>query len=367
MMKANMTVLSEKNDSATVISSSRSLVDISSLSLALAVFILVSFLVGILINGLFLWVLGMKVKRTVNTQWFLHLILTYVVSSSDMPFIAVYILLDFHWVFGMMMCKAVNFLGSLGVFTIVFLLTIISLDRFLLVHHPVWSQCNRTISRARRVIVGVWFTSLALSAPYLVFRETRVVENGKIECVNNYALSSDWDDPRTEALRSHIHLSLFLVRFLLAFFIPFCVIVGCYCGMVWEMKKKKLVRDRKPIRVLVAAVASFFISWLPYHLYHASLLFKEVPDRLQVSLLVVFVITMCFNFWLTPILYLFVGEKFQQACKTSVLALLKKAFVEISVVPEDGASANDEGDPDNDLSDLQMRTAWGGGRHLPSL
>ncbi|XP_015283326.1 PREDICTED: probable G-protein coupled receptor 33 [Gekko japonicus] len=352
MEEANRTVLSGKNDSTAVIRTSHSPVDISPLNLAVAIFVLVSFLVGTLINGLFLWVLGMKMKRTVNTLWFFHLILTYVTSSSYMPFLAVYILLGYRWVFGITMCKAINFFGSLGLFTTVLLLTIISLDRYLLIRHPVWSQCNRTVSRARRVIVGVWLASLTLSAPYLAFRETRVVENGRMVCVNNYALSSDWDDPRMEALRDRIHLTIFLVRFLLAFLIPFCAIMGFYCGMGWEMKRKKLARNRKPIRVLAAAVASFFVCWLPYHLYHASLLFQEAPSSLRLSLRVVFIIIMCFNFWVTPVLYLFVGETFQQVCKTSVLALLKKAFVDVSVVPEDDTSANDEGHPNINQSNL---------------
>ncbi|XP_060113674.1 probable G-protein coupled receptor 33 [Heteronotia binoei] len=361
MEKANMTVLSEKNDSTTIISTTHSLVAISPLNLAVAIFILVSFLVGTLINGLCLWVLGMKMKRTVNTLWFLHLILTYVVSSSYIPFLAVYSLLGFHWVFGIVMCKAVNFFGSLGMFTTIFLLTIVSLDRYFLIHHPVWSQYNRTISRAQRMIVVVWLTSFILSVPYLAFRETRVVEKSRIECVNNYALSGDWEDPGIEALRDHVHLTLFLVRFLLAFLIPFCIIMACYCGMGREIKKKKLVRNRKPVSVLVASVASFFVCWLPYHLYYASLLFKVGPDRLRLTLRVILFITMCFNFWVTPVLYLFVGERFQQVCKTSILALLKKAFVGISIAPEDDGSADDEGHLNNNQSNLEE------GNHLPSL
>ncbi|XP_077196854.1 putative G-protein coupled receptor 33 [Paroedura picta] len=352
MEKANMSVFSEKNDSTTILNGSHSLADISPLSLAVATFTLVSFLVGILINGLFLWVLGMKMKRTVNTLWFFHLILTYILSSPSIPFLAVYILLGFHWVFGTTICKAVNFSASLGMFTSVFLLTIISLDRYLFIHHPVWAQYNRTTSRAQRLIAGVWFTSLILSSPYLAFRETRVGENNRIQCVNNYALSSDWDDPKTEALRDRIHLAFFVVRFLLAFLIPYCIIMGCCGGVVWEMKKRKLARNKKPLSVLAAAVASFFICWLPYHLYHASLLFKEAPEGLRLSLRVILIFAMCFNFWVTPLLYLVVGEKFKQVCKTSILALLKKAFVDISIEPEAEASANDEDHPNSHQGNL---------------
>uniref|UniRef100_A0ACB8FRU7 Uncharacterized protein n=1 Tax=Sphaerodactylus townsendi TaxID=933632 RepID=A0ACB8FRU7_9SAUR len=226
------------------------------------------------------------------------------------------------------------------------------LDRYVLVHYPVWSQNNRTISRAQRLIAGVWLTSLILSAPYLAFRETQVLEGGRIECVNNYALSSDWDAPEVKTLRSQIYLALFLTRLLLSFLIPFCIIMGCYCGMGWKMKKKRLARNGKPFKVLVVAVTSFFIAWAPYHLYHASLLFKKVPDEVQLYLRAIFIITTCLNWCVTPILYLFVGEKFQQVCKMSIRALLKKAFVEISILPEDDSTANGVANPNSNQSNL---------------
>ncbi|XP_054854894.1 probable G-protein coupled receptor 33 [Eublepharis macularius] len=335
MEKANMTILLEKNVSTTILSTVHSPVDITPMNLAMGISNLVAFLVGTSVNGLFLWVLAMKMKRTVTTLWFLNLILIYFMSSSYIPFFAVYFLLDFHWVFGAIMCKVVNSLGSLGMFITVFLITIISIDRYLLICHPIWSQYNRTVPRARRLIAGVWLTSFALSAPYLAFRETREAEKGKITCVNNYALSSDWGSPRIEALRNLIHLTLFLVRFLLAFLIPFCIITGCYCRMRSELKKKRWVRNKKPFRILAIAVASFFVCWLPYHLYHGLSLFKRVPDGLLLPLQGIFIITRCFNFCVTPILYLFVGEKFQQICKMSLLGLLKKAFVDIPVQPGD--------------------------------
>ncbi|XP_053123603.1 probable G-protein coupled receptor 33 [Hemicordylus capensis] len=336
MDKESKTILLE-NASATGMNATDSPVAITSINIAIALFMLVVFLVGTTVNGLLLWVLGMKIKRTVNTLWFIHLIFTYLVSASCMPFLAVDVLLGSHWVFGTVMCKLINSFGSVGMFTTVFLLTVISLDRYLLICHPIWSQQNRTIPRARRLLIGVWFASLALSSPYLAFREIRVMEKGRIECVNNYALSSDWEGEKIQALRHHIRLALFVVRFLLAFLIPFFIIMGCYFWMGHNMKKKKLVRTGKPYRVLVASVASFFICWLPYHLFWAALLFGASHIIVK-CLQVIFVTVVCFNFCFTPILYLIVGEKFQQVFKTSILALLKKGFADIIVVPEENSN-----------------------------
>ncbi|KAF7236515.1 putative G-protein coupled receptor 33 [Varanus komodoensis] len=328
MDKGNTTFsLGNSSTTGTNANTSHYPVAITPWDVTIACCISVSFLVGITMNGLLLWVLGVKMKRTVNTLWFSHLIITYLMSTSFMPFLVPHILLDSHWIFGTVMCKILNFLGSLGMFTSVFLLTIISLDRYLLICYPIWSQHNRTLSQAKKLIGGVWLVSLTLSAPNLSFRETREMEKGKTACVNNYALSSDWDGATTQALRYRIHLALFVVRFLLAFLLPFITIVGCCSWMGREMKKKKLVRNRKPFRVLVAAVASFFVCWSPYHLYNASLLLGA--SRVTVKTLRgIFVMGICLNICFTPVLYLFVGEKFQKIFKISILLLLQKSFMD---------------------------------------
>ncbi|XP_042296189.1 probable G-protein coupled receptor 33 [Sceloporus undulatus] len=312
-----------ENTSTVYMNKSHAPVTIKPTNIIIAFLILMAFLVGTTVNGLFLWVLGLKMKRTVNTVWFLHLILSYLMSCSLMPFFAVYILHDFHWILGRAMCKIIKSFFSVVMFTTVFLLTIISLDRYLFTCHSIWSQHYRTIPRARKLIAGVWVTSLALSAPSLVFLETQEVDN-KIQCDHTFAFSMDWDKGR-------FHLAFFLAVFLLAFLLPFLIILGCCCWIGHEMKKKSLVKTGKPFRVLVASVASFFICWLPYHLYHASLVFRVASERTVHILWDIAAAAGCFNICCTPIIYLFVGEKFQQVFKTSVLSLLNKGFMDYSI------------------------------------
>ncbi|XP_061453720.1 probable G-protein coupled receptor 33 [Rhineura floridana] len=296
---------------------SHSTVVITTTNLPIAILIMVSFLVGTAVNGVFLWVLGMKMKRTVNTTWFLHLILTYLLSCSLLPFFAVFVFFDFDWIFGPIMCKFLLSSFSLGMFTTVFLLTTVSLDRFLITCHSVWSRRNRTIPHAQRVIAGVWLASLVLSAPNFPFLEIREVE-GKRKCGHEF----------------RVHLAFFLVQFLLAFLFPFIIIMTCYCWIGCEMKKKRLLRTGKTFRVLVAVVASFFICWLPYHLYRASLLLMKESELIVQVLWDTAAAGVCFNICFTPILYLFVGEKFQEVFKRSIFAFLQ-GFADDPVSPGD--------------------------------
>uniref|UniRef100_A0A8C0G287 Probable G-protein coupled receptor 33 n=1 Tax=Chelonoidis abingdonii TaxID=106734 RepID=A0A8C0G287_CHEAB len=285
-----------------------------------AVLLFITFLVGVMGSGLYLWVLGLKMRRTVTTLWFLHLVFCYLLFTLLIPFFAIYILLAFHWVFGMATCKLLNALGSMGMFSSVFLLTLISLDRYILTHHPIWSRNHRTVPQAGKLVVGV--------TPYLSFRDTHV-DVGRITCINNYTLSRNWNGAKTQDLGRRVHLAVFIVRFLLGFLLPFCIIVICYVRVELKMKEKKLVWAGKPFKVMVAVMVSFFLGWLPYHLYHGlKLSKKEVPESVMGALLVIHTFTSCFNACFTPILYLFVEEKSWQVFRTSLLTLVKAAFVD---------------------------------------
>ncbi|XP_039368940.1 probable G-protein coupled receptor 33 [Mauremys reevesii] len=302
---------------------------VSTTHLAAAVLLIPTFLVGVVGNGLYLWMLALKMRRTVTTLWFLNLVSCSLLFTLLIPFFIVSLLMGFHWVFGTAMCKLLNSFISVGMFSSVFLLTLISLDRYTLTHHPIWSRNHRTVSRARKLVVGVWLASFGLSAPYLAFRETRLVDGGRIICINNYAPSADWNAAEMQDLGRRVHLAVFMVRLLLGFLLPFCTIAGCYGRVGLKMKEKKLAWAGKPFKVMVTAVISFFIGWLPYHLYHGLKLYKkDVPQSVTGALLVIYTFTSCFNACFTPILYLFVGEKFWQVFRMSLLTLVKAAFVD---------------------------------------
>uniref|UniRef100_K7EWN2 Probable G-protein coupled receptor 33 n=1 Tax=Pelodiscus sinensis TaxID=13735 RepID=K7EWN2_PELSI len=314
--------------STTEANSSQSPAAVSPIHLATVGLLFITLLVGVVGNGLYLWVLGLKMRRTVTTLWFLHLVSSSVLITLLIPFFAIYVLLGFHWVFGMALCKVLNTCISMLLFSSVFLLTLISLDRYILTHHPIWSQNYRTFCWAGKLAVDVWLVSFALSAPYLAFWETRMVEGGRIACINNYALSEDWNRAEMLDLGRQIHLAIFVIWFLLGFLLPFCTMVGCYSRVVLKMKEKRLVYSGKPFKVMVTAVVSFFLSWLPYHLYYGLKLYKDVPKSVTGAVVVIYTVMSCFNACFTPILYLFVGEKFKQVFRTSLLTLVKAAFVD---------------------------------------
>ncbi|CAM4710545.1 unnamed protein product [Caretta caretta] len=152
----------------------------------------------------------------------------YLLFTLLIPFFAVYILLGFHWVFGMAICKLLYTSISMGMFTSIFLLTLISLDLYTVTQHPIWSWNHHTVPQAQKLAVGVWLASFGLSTPNLAFQETHMLDRGRIICINNYALSRDWNGDKLQGMGRWVHLSVSMVWFLLGFLLPFCPTMGCY-------------------------------------------------------------------------------------------------------------------------------------------
>ncbi|XP_007936775.1 probable G-protein coupled receptor 33 [Orycteropus afer afer] len=301
----------------------------SKTTVIIALPLFISFIIGTITNGLYLWVLKFKMKKTVNTLLFFHLILSYFISTLILPFMATSYLQDNHWNFGTAMCKVFNGTLSLGMFASVFFLSTISLDRYLLTLHPVWSQQHRTPRRASTIILGVWISAAVLSMPFLVFRETHKDHKGTVICRNNYAISTNWESKEIQALRKWIHVSCFISRFLLGFLLPFFIIIFCYGRVAHKIKERGLVKSSKPFKVMMTAIISFFVCWIPYHVLQGLILTKNESLLLQLTLILT-VITTSFNTIFSPTLYLFIGENFKKVFKKSILVLFESTFSEDS-------------------------------------
>ncbi|KAL1789416.1 putative G-protein coupled receptor 33 [Sigmodon hispidus] len=290
----------------------------------IAVFLLMSSIIGAVSNGFYLWMLKFKMQRTVNTLLFFHLILSYFISTLVLPFMATSYLQDNHWAFGTVLCKVFNSTLSVSMFASVFFLSAISIDRYLLTLHPVWSKQHRTPRWVSRIVLGIWISATTLSIPYLVFREIHYDHKGRMVCQNNYLVSTNWENKEKQTLRQCIHTVCFISRFLLGFLLPFLVIIFCYKRVATKMKEKGLFKSSKPFKVMMTAIISFFVCWMPYHIYSGLVLIMNQSLLLQLTL-VLTVVTISFNTIFSPILYLFTGENFK-VFKKSILALFKSTF-----------------------------------------
>ncbi|XP_051720165.1 C3a anaphylatoxin chemotactic receptor-like isoform X1 [Ctenopharyngodon idella] len=273
----------------------------------------VTFALGIVGNGLVIFVTGCKMKTTVNSIWFLNL------AIADFIFILIiilYIVTAFNkmaWHFGDFMCKFVSFVAVLNMFASIFLLTAISLDRCLSTWVIVWAQNKRTLVKARIICALVWVLSVLCSIPFVI---NRLEKSNR--CTYN-TLS--------------IFKSLVIYRFMVGFLIPFLIIASSYIAIGVRAKRLKRGKKLKPFRVIISVIMAFFICWFPFHVQQLCTIIaheNEWNDFLKVITDIgPFVNCLVhLNSCLNPILYVFMCEEFKKKLKQSLLLVLESAFAE---------------------------------------
>ncbi|XP_058492307.1 chemokine-like receptor 1 [Solea solea] len=273
------------------------------------------FLLGFCGNALVIWISGFKMKKTVNTTWYLSLAISDFIFCAFVPFSITNMVME-EWIFGLFLCKFTSTVMFLNMFSSIFLLVIISIDRCISVMAPVWAQNQRTVKKASAVVLLAWTLAIGLSFPSVIFRDVRS-HLGRTICFNNYTLNQ------------HSHKIVALSRFFAGFVVPFLIIIICYSAIILKLRTNRMARSSKPFRVMTALVAAFFICWLPYHVF---VLLELNPHSLNHNILTtglkVGTSLAATNSFLNPVLYVFMGKDFKRKFKSSVFSKMANAMGE---------------------------------------
>uniref|UniRef100_A0A3Q3MSZ4 Si:ch211-137j23.6 n=2 Tax=Mastacembelus armatus TaxID=205130 RepID=A0A3Q3MSZ4_9TELE len=275
----------------------------------------VIFIVGTLGNGLVIYVTGFRMKRTVNSVWFLNLALADCFFTAFLIFWIISASQGNHWPFGHFMCKLFNFVVVVNMFASIFLLTVISVDRCLSIWVVVWAQNKRTVRKAQLISAAVWVAAVVCSIPYATFRDLKI-KGVKTYCSYSGSKSQYW--------------SLGIFRFVMGFFVPFMVILVSYTAISVRAGRVQRTRRHRSRRIIFSIIFAFFICWLPYHVVHFMEL-NGAPQSLQRIIRIIGPLTISLAFansCLNPILYVFLCDEFQKKLKQSICFVLESALAE---------------------------------------
>ncbi|XP_060113685.1 chemerin-like receptor 1 [Heteronotia binoei] len=292
------------------------------LNILLMVIYSIAFILGVIGNGLVIFITGFRMKKTVNTIWFLNLAIADFTFTFFLPLNIVYLALGFHWPFGEAMCKFNSILDFVNLYASVYFLMVISIDRCISVLCPVWAQNHRNPRCASFVALGVWILALMLSSLTIHFKTTLQSIN-KIRCYSHY--SHDKKQAKVT------HRAVIISCFIFAFVIPFQVILICYGAIVLRLRRDHLARSSKPFKVITAVIVAFFVCWLPYHVFSflERHLYKDPAMQSTVFFGVLLATTLTFiNSCLNPILYVFMRHDFREWLKHSILSIFENALAE---------------------------------------
>lgn len=285
------------------------------LCVSLLVVNVVIFLLGFCGNALVIWISGFNMKKSVNTTWYLSLAISDFVFCAFLPFSITSMVME-EWIFGRFMCKFAPSAMFLNMFSSIFLLVVISVDRCVSVVFPVWAQNHRTVKKASVVVVMSWLLAIALSFPSVIFRDVGS-HMGRTICYNNYTFNQ------------HSHKIVAVSRFLAGFIVPFIVIIICYSIIILKLRTSRMTKSSKPFKVMSALVAAFFICWLPYHVFVLLELNHQNNDQnILIAGLKIGTSMAAANSFLNPVLYVFMGNDFKQKFKSSVLSKMENAMGE---------------------------------------
>uniref|UniRef100_W5LUD0 Chemerin chemokine-like receptor 1 n=1 Tax=Astyanax mexicanus TaxID=7994 RepID=W5LUD0_ASTMX len=259
------------------------------------------FILGVIGNGVVIWIAGFRMKKSVVTTWYLSLAVADFIFCCTLPFGIIHKIKN-EWIFGLLLCNFRYFIKYFNMFSSIFTLVIISVDRCVVVMFPVWAQNKRTTRKASVIVVLTWIISALFSTPMIIFRDTQ--DRDTKLCVRNYENNQN----RT---------AIIIWRFVIGFVIPFLIIIVCY---VIILRKLKSNERRKPFKIMTVVTAAFLICWLPYHTF-ALLELKYKKLNHFVNMGKVLGVTLAnANSFVNPFLYAFVGKNFKKQC----YALLSK-------------------------------------------
>ncbi|XP_004701621.1 chemerin-like receptor 2 [Echinops telfairi] len=284
-----------------------------------------AFVLGVPGNALVIWFTGFKWKKTVATLWFLNLAIADFIFVLFLPLYISYMAMNFHWPFGVWLCKVNSFIAQLNMFASVFFLTVISLDRYVHLVHPVLSHRHHTQKNTLRVIIFVWILASLLGGPSLYFRDTLELSNYTL-CYNNFHENEN-------DLRLMRHHALTWVKFIVGYLIPLTTMIVCYSCLIFQVKRRSIVVSSKHFWTVVAVVTAFLICWTPYHLFsiwelmvhHNNYFSPVLRSGIPLSMSLAF-LNSCVN----PILYVLMSKKFQVRVRASVSEILKYTLWEVS-------------------------------------
>ncbi|XP_077196971.1 chemerin-like receptor 1 [Paroedura picta] len=267
-----------------------------------AFFYSVVFLLGSLGNGAVIAITVRQASCVVNCIFFLNLALAdFLFSISRIVPLMKNAFYKGNWPFGSFLCKANSFTKYLNMFCSVFLLAAISMDRAASVLYPVWSRNRRGPRLAWLSAFGAWSVATAASLPFYVYR-TVIFDSKRNETKCSLALGDG----------ESVKWVLYLLRLVCGFLAPFVIIVACYGVIAVKVKQRQAtIRSKKPFKVILVIVITFFLCWAPYHLFLLLKLKGYKGQAVSIGLPLASCLAYL-NSCTNPILYFFMGLDFRR-------------------------------------------------------
>ncbi|XP_003787069.1 B2 bradykinin receptor [Otolemur garnettii] len=244
-----------------------------------------------------------------------NLALADLILAFGLPFWAITIANNFDWLFGEVLCRVVNTMIYMNLYSSICFLMLVSIDRYLALVKTMSMGRMRGVRWAKLYSLVIWGCTLLLSSPMLVFRTMKEYTDegyNVTACTIKYP-SRTWEVFTNVLLNS------------VGFLLPLSVITFCTVQIMQvlrnnEMQKfKEIQTERRAMALVLAVLLLFVICWLPFQIstFLDTLLRLHVLSSCwdshiidiitQISSFVAYL-----NSCLNPLVYVIVGKRFRK-------------------------------------------------------
>ncbi|KAM4592257.1 C3a anaphylatoxin chemotactic receptor isoform 1-T2 [Odontesthes bonariensis] len=298
---------------------------------------LIIFLVGVPLNGLVVWSLGLRgnrhlVRRGSNGEtrsassfrvYVLNLALADLILLLRTPLMLGYIIHDFSWPFGHVFCRLIMFLRGLGLYASAFLLCAVALERCLCLLRPVWAQLHRPSWAVPLVCGLLWLVATIVSVPYL-----------------HFAVLKEWNTSFHCMESGKLIMGLFVTETIAGFILPLLVFLGSNLAVLLTIKhvvpptpsSSSPSMARKMSRmyhVLFFTMLLFITCWVPYFVCRFLEALAQEQSNLNITAKIGKYISLYLVYIksaLNPVLYVFAARGLSHAIKASLVSTIGRLF-----------------------------------------
>ncbi|XP_039505313.1 leukotriene B4 receptor 1 [Pimephales promelas] len=219
--------------------------------------LVIAFVFGFPGNLFVVWSVLCRVRvRSVTCLLILNLAVADALVLLSAPLFIRYLAGGRGWEFGGPVCKTVHYLCCVNMYASIYLICLMSMDRWLAVTKPFLSQRLRTKRRLLSVMLSIWVLAFLMALPMPFYRTVKPIRPDlPIYLCTPY----HWDSSTHQVFQ-------YLCETLLGFLLPFSFILFCYISVICRLRSTMFQRKGRGNFLILLIIAAFTAFWLPYHL-----------------------------------------------------------------------------------------------------
>ncbi|KAM7014914.1 C3a anaphylatoxin chemotactic receptor [Tautogolabrus adspersus] len=302
---------------------------------------LLIFLVGVPLNGLVVWALGLRSHRHLVRRgsreetraassfrlYVLNLAFADLVLLLRTPLMLGFLANNNSWPFNRGFCQLIIFLRGLGLYASAFLLCAVALERCLCLLRPVWARLRRPSWAVPLACAILWLMAVVLSAPYFYSANLKEI-NGTYLCVESLQFD----------------MGLFVAETVAGFILPLLVFLGSNLAVLLTVRQaipstptssqhpSTARRMTRMYQIMFITMLLFLTCWVPYFVCRflraladgksdRVVLYKRAVIGSYISLYLVYLKSA-----LNPVLYVFAARGLGSAIKASLVSTIERLF-----------------------------------------